>query len=396
MGVAAIFPVGSHYVIEGEKFDLSSGIAQNAFEELKGRGLLNPQFWHYADPQFDLSAATTTVDNPPIEYDTLVMPTAANPNPGEFSIEDPFGPGHAFVIDPMGTAADPTLNFLYMFPRFTDNSGALVAGTGNPWRSVLSGRGWPVRRITVLDANGLMSKPVAETIFRLRDDLVVEQPEKSDVPSIQRWDLADLNNTPNDPSDDTPLRRQYKGNYSWLATIVPVTEAGRDALQPASPDFGEIRYDVSVVVFRKRDDTPAAASERLIDAELLPGGELVIFSSDNTLQGKDEVDAAVDGIRSGNWISLMGVNQATGDFVMKWYRLLAMDEETIQIPVVTTSSMRYGRRAMLIGPDWPASGLVSNSTGTALINLRAGIYPDTVSVTTKPLKMESTSLWKLQ
>mgnify|MGYP001411790992 CR=1 FL=1 len=34
LGVASIFPVGSHYMNEGEKFDLSSALAQNAFEEM--------------------------------------------------------------------------------------------------------------------------------------------------------------------------------------------------------------------------------------------------------------------------------------------------------------------------------------------------------------------------
>jgi len=39
MGVAAIFPVGNHYVVEGEKFDLGSSLARNAFEEIKARGI---------------------------------------------------------------------------------------------------------------------------------------------------------------------------------------------------------------------------------------------------------------------------------------------------------------------------------------------------------------------
>ena len=38
MGVAAIFPVGSHYTVEGEKFDFGSNLARNAFEELRTRG----------------------------------------------------------------------------------------------------------------------------------------------------------------------------------------------------------------------------------------------------------------------------------------------------------------------------------------------------------------------
>jgi len=304
------------------------------------------------------------------------------------------------VIDPLGSSSDTTLNNLDLFPYTYLGNPNLT----NPWNATLFGTRWPVRRITVLDTGGLMRKTVAETIFRLRDDLAVEQPDESDRPSIQRWDLADVdfagtaNGTPNDPSDDTLLRRQYKGDYSWFATIVPVTGAGLQALQPAISAYGEIRYDVSVVVFRKRDDTPSATSERLINAELLQGGELILFSplSNTDPQAKQDVDAAVDDIRPGNWISLMGVNQTTGDFVMKWYRLLSLDDETDLINVPSLGSNLQGRRAMLIGPDWPA---VPNGAGGVLpqiADLRAGLFPGTISVTTKPLKMEDFSLWKTE
>ena len=48
MGVAAIFPVGNYYVVEGEKHDLGSLLAANAFEELQTRGMLRPERWWYA------------------------------------------------------------------------------------------------------------------------------------------------------------------------------------------------------------------------------------------------------------------------------------------------------------------------------------------------------------
>jgi len=425
MGVAAIFPVGNHYVVEGEKFDLASGIAQNAFEELKARSMLRPEVWHYADPNGNLSAATATVANAPFEFDTLVMQSDTiagdfNANTGNFNIAGPLGPGHAFVIDPLGTATalnpNPVLPNLDIFPRLTNIDGDVV-NWRNPWlrnpnipgsNFALPGERWPVRRLTVLDANGLMRTAVAETIFRLRDDLAVDQPDESDRPSIQRWDTADIdpttgkvNNTPNIPGDDSLLRRQYKGDYSWLATIVPSTGAGLEALQPANAQYGQISCDVSIVVFRKRDDTPAAASERLINAELLPGGELVLYSNSTSTPPKDEVDAAVEGIRPGSWISLMGVNQTTGDFVMKWYRLLSLDDETIEIVLESGLGTVSGRRAMLIGPDWPAA---PNPTGPPsrspsplpyVPNLRAGIFPGAISVVTKPMMMENSSLWKL-
>ena len=402
MGVAAIFPVGNYYVVEGEKYDLASGIAQNAFEELRARGMLKPEFWFYAETPAGSAAMIDDTSTFNVREDFLFIQNDVGPNPGLYNVNTAVGPGHAFVFDPMsvaaGSAPNPILPNLDIFP-YTFLGNTYFA---NPWIATpvsLSGGRWPVRRLSVLDATGLMTTNVAETIFRLRDDLAVEQPDESDRPSQQRWDTADVdpisgtaNNTPNDSTDDTLLRRQYKGDYSWLATIVPTSGGGLAALQPANADYGEISCDVSIVIFRKREETPSASSERLIQAELLQGGELVIYSDSGTSFEKDEVDAAVDGIRSGNWISLMGVNQTTGDFVLKWYRLLSLDEETELTRVESLNADFQGRRAMLIGPDWPApaGGL------TYLSDLRAGILPDVISVVTKPLRMENTSLWNLQ
>ena len=371
MGVAAIFPVGNYYVVEAEKFDLASGIAQNAFEELRARGRLKPEAWYYG----------SLPPNGTVSGNQHFIQPAAKTSQMFFNITSADGPGHAFVIDPLGNAEVNQLRFPFQ--------AISVSPDNNPWLSPpspllgITGELWPVRRLTVLDATGLMKKDVAETIFRLRDDLAVEQPKESDVPSIQRWDI--------DATTNALLRRQYKGDYSWLATIVPTTGAGLAALQPSNADYGEIGYDVSIVVFRKREETPSAASERLIQAELLQGGELVLYSSlTNALDAKNEVDVALEGIRSGNWISLLGVNQTTGDFVMKWYRLLALDEETELIRVESLNADYQGRRAMLIGPDWPMKGAAVSP------NLRAAILPGVISVVTKPLRMEHTSLWNLE
>ena len=428
MGVAAIFPVGSHYVIEGEKFDLASGIAQNAFEELKGRGMLRPEAWMYADNPIGPEELVPNLPMPPYPQQfPLVMQDENGPNPGRFNVDitnNDHGPGHAFVLDPLGTAN------LIVDPLRTDNMAELrfpyaMRNLGNNYTNLwfqylppvsymapqplLSGRTWPVRRITVPvpDPTGNaafipMPGAVAETIFRLRDDLAVEQPDESDVPSIQRWDTADINpvtgnanNTPSDMTDDSLLRRQYKGNYSWLATIVPTTRAALEALQPSHESYGQIACDVSVVVYRKRDETPSDASERFILGELLQGGELVIFSlTANSSDAKADVDKAVDGVRPGTWIALAGVNQSTGDFVLKWYRILSLDDETVDIDVLSTGNTQMGRRITLIGPDWPAS---PQQQAAGFVNgIGVCIFPDAVSVVTKPLKMENTSLWNLQ
>jgi len=410
MGVAAIFPVGNHYIVEGEKFDLGSAIAQNAFEELGARGMLRPRAWLYPTEfpamffpagEFIRSASRTFTNDPA---------PPMTPPPGSSD-----GPGNAIIIDPLGSSvamasfseAINKINFPFD-ARFVNNP--WVNGTGgysgtslmirNGAGALYSPGAWPVKRVTLpipdpastTGASIMMTPEVAETIFRLRDDLAVEQPEENDRPSIQRWDVDNSTTTP------TLLRRQYKGDYSWLATIVPTTGEALAALQPAHEAYGEIHYDVSVVVFRKRDTTPSVDSERLIEAELLQGGELVIYSSDtDATMARQQVDDAVDDIRPGNWISLMGVNQTTGDFIMKWYRILSLDDETDTLTTPGAGTV-VGRRAMLIGPDWPATpdpvmpGQFLNYIG----DLRAAILPGAFLVVTKQLKMEDSSLWSLE
>ena len=44
MGVAAIFPVASHYLTQGDQKDRSDALAANAFAEIKARGLMRPEF----------------------------------------------------------------------------------------------------------------------------------------------------------------------------------------------------------------------------------------------------------------------------------------------------------------------------------------------------------------
>ena len=361
MGVAAIIPVGNHYVVQGEKFDRGNTLALNAFEELQARGILNPEAWidpynnRFIDPNGAFRIPTTTIGG------------------------SGFGPGHAFVIDPLSIGSvlspSPPPADLDVWPRF-DETGA-PDNTANDWAMSpgtlrrLSGQRWPVRRLTlpipVPGSPGIsrqMTSPVAETIFRLRDDLQVELPERDDFPGTLRWTVGGGHR----------VTRQYQGNFSWLATVVPLTLAGRDALQPAARS--DHPYEVSVVVFYKRVDTPQAETERLIEAEMLPGGELIMLGNSQL-----EVDAKFENVKSGDWVAVMGVNQSTGAFLLKWYRLLALEEEAyIDSTYSTTQSIR---RAMVLGPDWPED---------SLLNLRVAIFPGVASVVTREMVLETGAL----
>src|SRR5215207_700910 len=49
MGVASIFPVGNHYAGKGEQYDRGAALADQAFADIKARGMLNPSAWIYPD-----------------------------------------------------------------------------------------------------------------------------------------------------------------------------------------------------------------------------------------------------------------------------------------------------------------------------------------------------------
>lgn len=399
MGVAAVFPVGNHYAGKGEQYDRGAALTEAGFAELKARGMLKPEYWYYA--------------NDPAGNDEQVVVAANEPAPvlrvanGDFNL--PFNatatntPGYAFVIDPLGTAqgleATPAIAAgLDYFPYISligasTPDGAVVADMPGGWKATgtqpgLLGDRWPIRRVSLTQsANLLLTTPVAETIFRLHDDVTTELPNEDDRPGIQQWRAVDINpttgnpnNTPKEAWDDTLLARNYTGSYSWFATVVPTTVEGIAALQPLNPRFGSELYEVSVAVCHKREPLPpSATNERMISAEMNVGNELVIYDTN-----PDAVDAAADNLRAGNWVAVAGVHQGTGQFLMKWYKILSIDEETAENQPLDPSTATTGpyavRRLMLDGPDWP---------NNSMTNLRAIIVPGIISVTTQLLPMES-------
>lgn len=397
MGVAAIFPVGNHYAGRGEQFDRGSALAEAAFADLKARGMLKPEYWFYATKPTGFTGSSNV-------FNFIMSPTYGDATTGEFKIPLPTAiaadhPGYAFVIEPMGAAAGraqtPALFPNHSFPGYDANAAGAPVAKPAAW-TTLYGSEWPIRRMTLLQApNQYMSVPVAETIFRLRDDVTNELPAENDRPGIQRWTAVDStggtpNNTPKDPSDDTLLARSYAGNYSWLATVVPTSNDSLLALQPTNSRFGSDLYEVSVAVFNKREVLPSAESERTIFAQMLQGNELLIYDAN-----VENVDAAAEGIRPGNWIAVAGERQgaAGGQLLLKWYRILSIDDETQEDQKIYNASGNlvgsYSvRRVMLDGPDWPLAELGTSGV-RADITPQAILLPGVISVSTQMLPMES-------
>ncbi len=424
MGVAAIFPVGNHYAAKGDRMDRGAALANVAFTELKARGMLDPNNWVYADGRPVIDASTGNF-------------TKGSKNP----LGAPDNQGHVFIIDPIGSVdavtaviptGDPMGNF---FPYGGENGG------GNPWRTgslgqVVSGFGWPVRRCSMLKQIGLsvvnapnlnnrLSQTAAESIFRLRDDATVDVPRDADSPGVQRWRLND-SGTPNNSSDDFPMSRSYAGNYSWMAMILPVSDDSKGGttgqsvdrqnpnttnallgLQPSSRYFGTFLYEASVIVFHKREPLPvvdrsqevqSTSPERVLPAQIKAGGELIMYSTQTQGGGgvasepADFVDLALDGIGAGQWVAVAGVNPNNGRFLVRWYRLLSVDDETDENPPQGTLDTRglngkpAVRRAMLAGPEWPQPSV---ATPAAALPLRVILVPGIVSVTTQTLKLDA-------
>jgi hypothetical protein len=417
MGVAAVFPVGNHFAGKGEQYDRGAALAEQAFADIKARGMLNPQAWMYAEAPSQ-SQDMATVDG----IHRMIVPTG--PNAGSFNVRqhagtNSSGPGHVFVLDPMGVAAARVVTTskrgadVFPFSLFSSQNSTgfnddgrgneIATNTVNPpaWRTApLDGKRWPVRRITVPGsdiASPTMTPAVAEQLCRLRDDLANDTPDQDDHPGMQRWAMQVVG-APDKPDDgvaddDLPLARSYAGSYSWLATIVPTSSNNSatvsdalQALQPNDSEYGNHRYEVSVAVFHKRVAEPTAASERCIAASLNIGGELVIHAEDSD-DGAAAVDNAVKDLFPGQWIAVAGVHPTTGQFLLKWYKLQSLDDETVrdQISTGVTGFVRL-RRAMLEGPDWPAPVVAPFET---VQNLRAIILPGVISVVTHPMTMES-------
>jgi hypothetical protein len=371
MGVAAIFPAGNHYAAKGEQYERGAALADEAFANLKTYGLLDSAKWSYP-----LVPATSIL--------SISKPLVINPANAGWNVTGQHGPGHVFVIDPFGSIGATDTNF----PSIATADNSTMTPRPNPWAvqvrtlPIVTGNGWPIRRITFSDASGNnASAALVEQVFRLHDDVTNEQPTESDRPGVQRYIV--------DKATNSPFARSYSGSYSWFATVTPTQLANRDAMLPSNVRYGSDMYEVSVAVCYKRDASQGA----VLSAELNQGGALRLFvPAPGTA---DDLDAALKDIKPGNWISLMGVTPTAqnaanqSSCMLKWYKLQSLDDETDQ------STATPFRLATIEGFDWPAE-VVPNTNPPQLIYpitaIRAIVIPSVIGVETQMLRMESSSL----
>ena len=137
---------------------------------------------------------------------------------------------------------------------------------------------------------------LAENIFTSFDDVVVNQPDDNSLPATGGVMI--------DPQSQKPLRRDFDGEFTWLATITPRKLDPNQALPTVSNN-----YTLSIVVFDRRlvprplnSNTISLVGEAtvLVDAATMGSG---IGGGDMNLRS-DNSDLLDNLVRPNQWIML--------------------------------------------------------------------------------------------
>lgn len=350
LGVAAMLPVGQHYVGSAERLDNTAAVGQAALAEIAARQLLRPRddFWLRPNGATFTSDLTRT----PLAVDPLASAiNGIKGNPSDQRITLWFPPEAAQGIPTTGSNAAPRLQRATIPP-----AGQSTGDSPNPpWTTTLA---------------------VAERTFTWQNDLSLELPDDRDLPSVA---LTKTNASGN------PVRRQFRGTYSWMFTVFPVRDDGA-----SSTDM----FTVSVVVFERRrlDLNPGlAASEARYDPE--PPERMVLSDSivtDGTtpdhrvLPGVGGVDAHLvvpadqegylANVRPNEWVLLSGIDSSgLKPAMFQWYRIVMVDRETLSHP---QNSAYVYRHVMLAGPDWDPDPDIQ--TYISLFEGAVGVYEKTM------------------
>jgi hypothetical protein len=238
-----------------------------------------------------------------------------------------------------------------------------------------------------------MDNMAADYFFEANDDLVTELPDRDDRPATQNWDTVDA------AGNSIPIKRQWLGDYSWIVSVVPSTNAARDGMA-RNPESHA--YEVSVVVFYKRllpgepedvyPDLGARSAdyynamsegERAVKATVvstgLNGGELLL----ERFQG--EPTNPFDNLKTSQWIMLCGPHpnstMSEPRFSLNWYQVVTIDREGVGVQGFNSTTQRL---VTLRGPEWPWK-----PGDPASNNLCVAICRGAVAVHSKTIRLES-------
>lgn len=232
LGLAALIPAGHLQMQKASRTDHAAALGRGVLKELRFRGLLDPRKWW---------VATDNVWSPLAADPVLAPQSTASTGTVTANYFTDLG----FVIDPIGVAnladAAPGNRDTWFFPSTVQST----VPTNFPI----------LRRVGVKEPaqvnNVLLNTSTAERLCRQEDELVLQAAADAnpsggftdDDPPVQVFD-----------DDASGARRSFKGNLTWLATLVrsprPLTA---DGALPMNWTRSPNEFIVSVVVQYNRE-----------------------------------------------------------------------------------------------------------------------------------------------
>jgi prepilin-type N-terminal cleavage/methylation domain-containing protein len=376
LGVLALFPAASHQAQQGLIADAASRMANNAFREFDVRNMRSPRNW-----------------------------TVGDPNVNDAIIDTWHNQGHSFCIDPM----------------FRD-SNSFPYNTSLPNTPLM-------HRLTLVNSLALrtngnripLTRQLALEMFMGNDDLTVDRPDDGQLPPVQNYGA--LNN-----------RRQFTGNYSWMATLVPELDpvfvppvsdpstlsASDQLLLNEPPTMFNDNYLLSIIVFHQRDlgfditsTDPAEHPENVAFVKFDGGG---VGGGDVTLTAASEESLK---LREDQWIMLGGTlfaydsrwdssgnwgDSAPGRIqypYFRWYRIITSGRTE------KLADDSFIRSVTLSGPDWPLAPPDPNQTPPPspyqqrravtpfvhVLDTKAIIPQGVVNVVERTVRLDDANLW---
>lgn len=439
-GVLALLPLGLYQMGKGNVADRSSRAGLNAVADFEIIGMGRPDTWIHADGT-PVQSATKVAAAPhlPIGYSFCIDPRFIATAENQTATSHPvvvttapyfdarlfpyysWSPPAASSGLPLPPVAPPThlFNNLYntTVAPFTQNPLqprmiriSLRPATGQ----TLNIGPASVPGNTPYDLAARLTLAHANRLFVSDDDLAFVVPQERDLLPRQvfpwkpgpdgAWGVAGVDDNGDGTvdeqdeqgwpgSDDIPVRRDYEGNTSWLATLVPRADAA---------GYSVDTFLLSIVVFHKRprlamfDDLDASGgytpgeetdNERIVEVASLEGGGFA--GGDLTLQG---TSAAQLNFSQGDWIMLGGsAGVATGSTEapeFRWFRVVATDSEPEDMGAGV-----FQRVATLQGADWQRPEWHVASTNSSFRPTQASIVAGVVTVYEKIVSLETTVNW---
>ena len=316
LSIASLIPAGQYALLETTKVDNAAMCGRAARGEIQTRDLLNPvdsedetlpRLLFYNPANADTFEPVVNCAPAWVASDSYFRADVSAPNTGFPDV--PLLVASPFVIDPCSFASaitsgdDQLLASLSSFPfdgNATINTNPLFGAGAIEDKGLLRLAINPLDRdIDQTDTDYVWQKldtnisPLPDTvrtlleqIFVWSDDMMInidrtnadKRPE-----SVFLWNDGSASHaTDPDLTGDRPIQRLTMGNYSWMMTVMPSMTQ-----MPRLPTYQEMApfqktFEVSVVVFYKRDVVPPESgsgetpSERLVNVPLYPGSDITL------------------------------------------------------------------------------------------------------------------------